>query len=123
MSFPSSFFFFVLVYYFIIYVYFTYLCKQIKHHSLRGKERAEWGSRGCDTVVATGRSFSCDDSWGSHKYFTSWKVKEEVKCEGKHSRVTCRTHSASSSTACVHENVVIDFNKVFNFCCYTHTHE
>lgn len=77
---------------------------------MRGKERAEWAARGCDTVIATGRSFSCDDNWGSFKYFTTWKVKEETKCDGE-SSIICRTHGATSSTACVHENVVIDFKK------------
>jgi len=96
--------------------------------SLRGKPRVEWGARGCDIVVATGRPFSCDDTWGQ-KYLETWRDSEKVVCkppssmstsiqpsaEGLSSsggsKVTCRGHSATGSSACVFENVVLDFSK------------
>jgi hypothetical protein len=87
----------------------------------------EWAARGCDVAVATGRPFACDDTWGE-PYFETWKRSERVVCKGppsipqpespppeesplSGSRVTCRAHSATGSSACVFENVALDFGK------------
>lgn len=98
--------------------------------SLRGQSRVEWGARGCDVVIATGRPFSCDDTWGE-KYLDTWRDSERVVCKpppssaslstssiptdgstsSGGSKVTCRGHSATGSSACVFENVVLDFSK------------
>jgi len=83
--------------------------------SLKGVPRVEWAKRGCDTVVATGRAFSCDEQWGQ-RYLQEWKNHEEHICGQGGSReptttITCRSHPATASKACLFENVVIDFSK------------
>ena len=56
---------------------------------LKGQPRVEWGSRGCDTVLSTGRAFSCDDVWGE-SYVRSWRQS---------SRNICRSEDSTSGSS------------------------
>lgn len=94
---------------------------------MKGHTRVEWGQKGCDVVLATGRAFSCNDMWGE-AYLSSWK--EEQPCQQNkgfqlqkdhttpastpttsRSSIRCRTHLPTSSKACDFRDVVIDFSK------------
>ena len=72
----------------------------------------EWGKRGCDTVLATGRAFSCGQVWGT-EYLKAWRKSTRTVCDSKTdgSAVKCRFNAATGTEACIFENVAVDFSK------------
>ena len=89
---------------------------------MNGETRVEYGRRGCDVVLATGRAFSCDDSWG-RKYIDEFAASEKEVCRraphhrgtsrmhASGSSIRCRSNAAHASRACLFSGVVVDFAK------------
>lgn len=89
--------------------------------TLNGKLRVEYGRRGCDVVLATGRAFSCDDFWGINYLKSFYNAENEVCSEGRRSNlrlderntssIRCRANPVHGSKACLYSNAIIDFSK------------